>query len=113
MNFQENDQTNASRNTKRTETLPTCIAQDHMQTVQREGPADEPAALAPKSELNAIGTRTRRWDGQAKVTGAAHYTADIRLPGMLYARMVNARVPHAKVISIDRRAAERYPGVKA
>ena len=47
------------------------------------------------------------------MTGAARYTADIRLPGMLYARMVNAKVPHAKVLSIDTSAAERYPGVKA
>src|SRR5205814_8627554 len=56
---------------------------------------------------------TKRWDGEAKVTGSGRYTADIRLPGMLYAKMVNASVPHAKVLSIDTTAAETCPGVRA
>ena len=114
MNFQEGEQKNSSpKPAQRTETLPAGIAQDQMRTVEREVPANEPPPLAPNRELHAIGKPTARWDGKAKVTGAARYTADIRLPGMLYARMVNAKVPHAKVLSIDTSAAERYPGVKA
>ena len=31
---------------------------------------------------------------------------------MLYAKFVNASVPHAKVVSIDTSAAEKYPGVR-
>jgi xanthine dehydrogenase YagR molybdenum-binding subunit len=110
----ENEQKNATTKTPvRTETLTVGIAQDELKSVQREVPANEAPALAPNSELHAIGKPTKRWDGRAKVTGAARYTADIRLPGMLYARMVNSKVPHAKVISIDTAAAERLPGVKA
>src|SRR5205085_8359422 len=37
----------------------------------------------------------------------------VRLPGMLYAAMITADVPHAKVKRIDTSEAEKYPGVKA
>jgi xanthine dehydrogenase YagR molybdenum-binding subunit len=47
------------------------------------------------------------------VTGAAKYTADVKLPGMLYAAMVTASVPHARIRNVDVSAAERAPGVKA
>jgi xanthine dehydrogenase YagR molybdenum-binding subunit len=114
MYFQEDEQKNSNQSEpKRTEKLAFGIAQDQLQSVEREIPASEPPALAPNNELHFIGKPTKRWDGRAKVTGAARYTADIRLPGMLYARMVNAKVPHAKVLSIDTSEAERYPGVKA
>ena len=36
----------------------------------------------------------------------------MQLPGMLYAKFVNATVPHAKVLSVDTSAAEKYPGVR-
>ena len=41
-----------------------------------------------KPEYKVIGTRPVRPDGADKVTGRAQYGADIRLPGMLHARMV-------------------------
>ena len=84
-----------------------------MTDVERTIPADEPPALAPNAELQVIGKRTPRIDGRLKVTGAAKYTADVRLPGMLYARIVRAPHAHAKVRSIDTSQAERYPGVRA
>ena len=45
----------------------------------------------------------------SKPSGRARYTADVQLPGMLYARFVNATVPHGKVVSIDTSAAEKSP----
>ncbi len=45
--------------------------------------------------------------------GKAKYTADINLPGMLYARMVDATIPHGRIVSIDTSAAEKLPGVRA
>jgi xanthine dehydrogenase YagR molybdenum-binding subunit len=45
--------------------------------------------------------------------GKGKYTADINLPGMLYARMVSATVPHGRIVSIDTSAAEKLPGVRA
>src|SRR5437763_17174426 len=54
-----------------------------------------------------------RWDGRQKVSGRAKYTADVNLPGMLYARMVDATIPHGRVTSIYTSAAEKLSGVKA
>src|SRR5260370_2907126 len=45
--------------------------------------------------------------------GKGKYTADIQLPGMLYARMVDATIPHGRIVSIDTSEAEKLPGVRA
>jgi xanthine dehydrogenase YagR molybdenum-binding subunit len=74
---------------------------------------DEPPVLAPNSELKSIGKRTARVDGKLKVTGAAKYTADINLPGMLFGMMITSPHPSAIIRSIDTSVAEKYPGVKA
>ena len=47
------------------------------------------------------------------VTGAARYTVDVRLPGMLFARILRSPHPHARILSIDTSAAERHSGVRA
>jgi xanthine dehydrogenase molybdenum-binding subunit len=69
-------------------------------------------AQAPK-EFSVVGKRITRIDAYERVTGQAHYTGDIQLPGMLYARVSRSTVPHAKIISIDVSKAEKLPGVKA
>jgi xanthine dehydrogenase YagR molybdenum-binding subunit len=79
---------------------------------QRTVPATEPPVLPVNKDLDFIGKSPERWDGRAKVTGRARYTADVQLPGMLYARFVNASIPHARLLSIDTSAAESHPGVK-
>jgi CO/xanthine dehydrogenase Mo-binding subunit len=58
-----------------------------------------------------IGKATRRTEGLEKVTGAARYTEDLRLPGMVYARLLLSPFPRARVTSIDRDAALAVPGV--
>lgn len=93
--------------------LPAGIASAGMSSVERTIPADEPPPLPVNAELTVIGKRVPRLDGRAKVTGAAQYTADVRLPGMLHARVVRSPHPHAKILSIDTSAAERAPGVRA
>ncbi|HEU5458090.1 MAG TPA: xanthine dehydrogenase family protein molybdopterin-binding subunit, partial [Terracidiphilus sp.] len=79
---------------------------------QRTVPASEPPVLPVNKDLRYIGQPTERWDGLEKATGRARYTADVQLPGMLYASFVNAKVPHAKVLTIDTSEAEKHPGVK-
>jgi Molybdopterin cofactor-binding domain/Aldehyde oxidase and xanthine dehydrogenase, a/b hammerhead domain len=76
-------------------------------------PLDEPPPLPPNEELKSIGKPTPRIDGRLKVTGAAKYTADIKLPGMLYGVMITSPHASARIKSIDTSAAEKYPGVKA
>ncbi len=57
--------------------------------------------------------RIPRIDGPLKVAGAAHYTYDIRLPGMLYGRILRCPHAHARVTKLDTAAAARIPGVEA
>jgi xanthine dehydrogenase molybdenum-binding subunit len=66
-----------------------------------------------QKEFSIVGKKTPRIDAYERVTGQAHYTGDIQLPGMLYARVLRSNVPHAKIISIDTSKAEKLPGVKA
>jgi CO/xanthine dehydrogenase Mo-binding subunit len=52
-------------------------------------------------------------DGPDKVTGAARYTFDVTLPGMLHAKVLRSPHPHARIRSVDARRAEALPGVAA
>src|SRR5690348_208300 len=94
---------------KRSESLIVGIKGDDMHQAQVQIPTEEPPPLPENDRLKAIGKRATRWDGNLKVSGSGKYTADIRLPGMLYAQMVDATVPHAKVVSIDTTEAEKMP----
>jgi CO/xanthine dehydrogenase Mo-binding subunit len=60
-----------------------------------------------------IGTRPIRPDGVPKVTGRAQYGADLKLPGMIYGKVLRSPHAHARILSIDTSAAEKLPGVKA
>lgn len=65
------------------------------------------------AKLDIVGTSVRRSDVAEKVSGSARYTADIRLPGMLFARVKRSTVAHAHIRRIDTRRALALPGVKA
>ncbi len=54
-----------------------------------------------------------RVDGPLKVSGAAMYTSDYHLPGMLYAVPVCSTVAKGAIQTLDTSSAERMPGVKA
>jgi xanthine dehydrogenase YagR molybdenum-binding subunit len=60
-----------------------------------------------------VGKPHTRFDGPLKVTGRAKYTYDVKLPGMLYGRMVGASVAAGVIQGIDTSKAEALPGVKA
>src|SRR5260221_2530302 len=49
----------------------------------------------------------------AKVTGRAKYAEDYRADGMLFCKLLLSPMPHARIRSIDTRAALAMPGVKA
>ncbi len=110
----QNTSTAGNPDTKQQELLFGIPGSDQgLQKIERNVPTDEPPQLAPNSDLKVIGKRVPRYDGPLKASGAAKYPSDVRLPGMLYARFVDAEYPHAKIVSIDTSAAERHPGVKA
>jgi len=65
------------------------------------------------ANYRVIGQSVRRLDAVEKVTGTAPFTTDIKLPGMLYAKVLRSPYPHARIIDIDTSEAEKLPGVKA
>src|SRR6185436_4573023 len=67
---------------------------------------------APVAE-KLVGTNYTPTDLIAKVTGRAKYAEDYRVEGMLFAKLLLSPMPHARVRSIDTRAALALPGVKA
>ena len=65
------------------------------------------------SKYSVIGQRVHNVDGTEKVTGSAKYTFDIVLPNMLYGKVLRSPHPHARILKIDTRKAEKLIGVKA
>ena len=70
-------------------------------------------ATGPVRPMNTVGHNVPRIDAYERVTGRATYTGDVRLPGMLYARVLRSPHPHARIRSIDISRAEALPGVRA
>ncbi len=68
---------------------------------------------APDREFRLIGKDTRRIDGRKIVTGAARYTHDIKLRGMLVGKILRSPHAAAEIASIDLEAAKGLPGVLA
>jgi xanthine dehydrogenase molybdenum-binding subunit len=65
------------------------------------------------SQLNVVGQSLERPDAYDKVTGGKGYPVNVKLPGMLHAKMLRSPYAHARIVSIDASRAERLPGVKA
>jgi CO/xanthine dehydrogenase Mo-binding subunit len=53
-----------------------------------------------------------RIDGHARVTGQATYTSDVRIPGMLHARVLRSPHAHARVNAVASASAEAMSGVR-
>ena len=64
-------------------------------------------------EMRLVGRDYVTPDLVAKVTGQAKYAEDFRAEGMLFAKLLLSPLPHARVRSIDTRAADAMPGVRA
>ncbi len=76
-------------------------------TVQENRPQEEQPAYS------IIGKRVRKYDSLEKVTGKAQFLLDIKLPGMLYGKILRSRYPHAKILRVDASKAEALQGVYA
>jgi CO/xanthine dehydrogenase Mo-binding subunit len=64
-------------------------------------------------DLRVIGTSVDRRDAREKVTGAAMYSSDMSLPGMLHAKVLRSPHAHARIKRIDVTRAAALPGVRA
>jgi len=66
------------------------------------------------SELKYVGkTNAVPVDGLDKVLGKARYVGDIRLPGMLHAKVLRSPIPHGKITQLDASPAMKVNGVHA
>jgi hypothetical protein len=72
----------------------------------------EKPALKTSSQFNIVGKDVLRADASDKVTGKARYAGDIRLPDMLYARILRPPAHGAKLTSVDTSAVEKLNGVR-
>ncbi len=68
---------------------------------------------APWGGFNVVGKPHRKIDGLSKATGAAIYTDDLALPGMLHAKTLRSPHAHAKILKIDASEALKLRGVHA
>ncbi len=68
---------------------------------------------AAPTALKYIGTRVKRIEDPARITGQAVYASDVKLPDMLHVAILRSPHAHASIDSIDTSAAEALPGVRA
>ena len=67
--------------------------------------------IAPK-DWKLAGTVVHKAQGRDFVTGKHEYPSDIRLPGMLFGKVVRPSQFNATLVSLDSAATEKIPGVK-
>ena len=68
--------------------------------------------LKDVSEYRVMGQPKLRRDSRQKVTGEAKFAADIRLPGMLYAKILRPPAHGAELKKVDTSGARKVPGVR-
>jgi len=72
----------------------------------------EKAVLRQVKAFREMGSSPLRLDGRDKVTGAAGYAADLRRPGMLWARVLRPPAHGVTMEEVDTSAAGKLPGVR-
>ena len=70
---------------------------------------DDTPEWSPDERPPVIGRAAPRLTAQARVTGTARYTSDVKLPGMLEARVLRSPHANARLLSIDLDAARADP----
>jgi len=65
-----------------------------------------------EKKYNVVGTRVPMLDAAQKAKGAALFTDDLVLPGMLYGKILRSPLAHANIVKIDTSRAAKLPGVK-
>ncbi len=65
------------------------------------------------SQYSVIGKSLPRLGVEELVTGKAKFSIDVKLPGMLWGKILRSPYHHARILNIDTAQAERLPGVKA
>ena len=63
--------------------------------------------------MSNLGQDFARVDGPAKLRGWAQFTADIEMPGMVYAKVLRSTHTHARLLRVDASKAAKLAGVVA
>ena len=63
--------------------------------------------------LCSVGKRVPKLDAVDKATGRVKYIQDLKVPGMLYGKILYSKYAHAKIVKIDTSRARELPGVLA
>ncbi|MDO4479392.1 MAG: molybdopterin-dependent oxidoreductase [Lachnospiraceae bacterium] len=63
------------------------------------------------ANFDVVGKAFPRKDAYDKVTGRAKYVADLRMPDLLYGKILHSPVAHARITHIDTTKAKALPGV--
>jgi CO/xanthine dehydrogenase Mo-binding subunit len=63
--------------------------------------------------LGSVGKRIPKRDAVDKVTGRAAYIQDLKVPGMLYGKILRSKYPHARIVRVDTSKARKLIGVRA
>ena len=66
-----------------------------------------------RSMGESVGKSVPRIESEEKVTGRLQYLEDLKLSGVLHAKILRSPVAHARIVSIDAQAAAKLPGVVA
>src|SRR5438270_8529693 len=66
-----------------------------------------------ETEFSVIGKRHPKIEAHQKASGQTKYAGDIKLPRMVWGRLLRSPHPHARILSINTSRAEALPGVLA
>jgi nicotinate dehydrogenase subunit B len=73
---------------------------------------DTKPSVEDYTKFTFVGKSYHRLDARQKVTGEAKYTGDMKIPGMVFARILRPPSHGAKLTSVDTSAAEKVEGTK-
>jgi CO/xanthine dehydrogenase Mo-binding subunit len=65
------------------------------------------------ADSKIVGAAVPRGEGGDKVSGQTIYAADVKLPDLLWVKILRSPHPHARIRSIDTAKAKKVPGVHA
>ncbi|MBC2703456.1 xanthine dehydrogenase family protein molybdopterin-binding subunit [Desulfobacula sp.] len=65
------------------------------------------------SEFSVVGKRIPKLDAAQKAMGRAEYIQDVKLPGMLFGKILYSKHAHANIVKIDTSKAKALAGVHA
>ncbi len=73
---------------------------------------DTKPSVEDYTKFTIVGKSYNRLDAKLKVTGKAQYSGDVKLPGMVFARVLRPPSHGAKLATVDTSGAEKIKGAK-